>query len=665
MTIKWGILATGSIAHKLAKAIGDSTTGELIAVGSRSQDGADAFAKRWNGITAYPTYEELLRDSRVDAVYVATPHPQHAQWTIKALEGGKAVLCEKPMGLNHAEVMAMVHTASQCERFLLEAFMYRLHPQTLKLGELVHSGAIGELRHIHATFGFRVPFNASSRLYAAELGGGGIMDVGCYPVSMCRFLAQREPVSVYAVGQLAETGADAYSSALLDFGDGVGAHIATGVGQQLDNVVRVFGDQGRVTVRQPWLCPEEWQLELTQGGESQIIKGKAHSPYVYEVDEVAKRLSAGELQSPTMSWDDSLGNSRVLDNWRSAIGVIYPQEKPESLSQPVHSRPLVPMSDTMLYGSITGLDKPVSRLVMGCDNQPTLTHAATMFDHFYDHGGTTFDTAYIYGGGRIETYLGHWLRQRDLRDKVTIIGKGAHTPLNFPDRIKPQLEESLSRLQSEHIDIYFLHRDNLDVPVGEWIDALNEVKDEGLITVFGGSNWSAERAVAAIDYAKANGKTPFAAISNQFSLAEMLDPVWPGCISANTAEYKRILTDQELALLPWSSQARGFFTSRYDSIVEKQSTNKNLRVGLHPSDQEMQRCWFAESNFARRERAVQLAEQRGVGVIHIALAYVLNQPFATFALIGPRDLNETSSSLKALELDLSPEEIEWLESGES
>ena len=660
MTTQWGILATGRIAHKLAEAIASSTTGKLVAVGSRTLGKAERFAVAHGNVTVHGSYESLLNDTNVDAIYVATPHPHHVEWTIKGLDTGKAVLCEKPMGLNHAEVMAMVHAAQQNHAFLLEAFMYRMHPQTEKICELIAENAIGELRHIHAVFGFNAPFSQTSRLYARELGGGGIMDVGCYPVSMARLIAGSEPINVAATGMLASTGADIYTSALLTFEGGVGAHVATGVGQQMDNSVAIFGSKGSIHVQMPWQCPRDWRIALRRNAEVEEISGTSTDVYVYQVDEVDRCLEAGLVESPAMSWDDSLGNALVLDKWRAAIGVTYPQEEPATLAQPVYGRPLNPASATMPTDTVHGVDKNLSRVVMGCDNQPSLPDAAVMFDHFVEQGGNVFDTAYIYGGGRIEALLGHWLKSRGVRNEIAIIGKGAHTPLNRPEYCRPQLMESLERLQTDHVDIYFLHRDNLAIDVGEWIDVLNELRTEGLIRVFGGSNWEHTRIGAANSYAKRYGKQGFSVVSNQFSLAMMLNPVWPGCVSANSDEYRAFLANNDLALFPWSSQARGFFTPRFDQVRAGSGTN-TATAWNQPGDAEMVRCWFSDENFDRRERAVDIAAHKGIDPINIALAYVLVQPFKTFPLIGPRFLWETSSSLRSLEVELNDAELAWLD----
>lgn len=660
---RWGILATGRIARKLADAVVESETSELVAVGSRTQAAADAFARDYGGITAHGSYDALLADPDVDAVYVSTPHPQHAEWTIKALEAGKAVLCEKPMGVNHAEVMAMVETAAFHDTFLMEAFMYRTHPQTAKIVELIRDGAIGEVRQVNASHGFASPFNPASRLHNNDLAGGGIMDVGCYPVSMVRLIAGEEPESVAGFAALGETGVDQWASGLLRFPSGLIARVSTAVSVSLDNAVQVFGSGGSMHIAAPWFGDRgdgNWQFDLVRRGKREVVGGKAKPTYVLEVDEVARALAAGEKASPTMDWQDSLGNAKALDRWRAEVGLLFDLEKPERQTKPVHGRPLSVRRRSMRHAEIAGIGKPVSRLVMGCDNQPNAPHAAVMFDNYFEYGGNTFDTAHIYGGGRQEALLGGWLANRGVREDVVVIGKGAHTPANFPDRVGPQLDITLDRLQTDYVDLYFLHRDNVDVPVDEWLDALNAEQAAGRIRVFGASNWSLGRVQEANAHATANGLTPFGAVSNNFSLARMVDPVWPGCIAASDADWRAWLTAEQMPLLPWSSQARGFFTPRFDAVAAQATSTVDAGFGNQPSDAEMRRCWFAEDNFKRRQRAVELAAEKGVAPINIALAYVLSQPFPCFALFGPRTLPETRSSLAALDVALSESERAWL-----
>jgi aryl-alcohol dehydrogenase-like predicted oxidoreductase len=299
----------------------------------------------------------------------------------------------------------------------------------------------------------------------------------------------------------------------------------------------------------------------------------------------------------------------------------------------------------MEYGSIPGLEKRVSRLVLGVDHQVDLNASAPVMDDYLARGGNCFDTAFIYQKGVCETVLGEFVASRGIRDQVVIIGKGAHTPYCTPDGLNEQLTVSLERMGLDFVDIYALHRDNPQVPVGEFVDALNEHVRAGRMRVFGGSNWTLERLQAANEYATARGVQGFGVLSNQFSLAEMIDPIWDGCLSASSASYRAWLQANPVVLMPWSSQSRGFFVLGNPEFIE---------------DRELERCWYSPMNFARLDRARALARVRGVEAINIALAYVLNQPFPTFPLIGPRRVRETSSSMKALEIKLTALELAWL-----
>ncbi len=663
MTLRWGILATGAIAHTFARAAEQSSQNELVAVASRRPEQARAFAEAQPGTVAALSYEELLRTAEVDAVYIATPHPLHARWSIEALEAGKHVLCEKPLGLNHAEVMAMVDAARDAERFLMEAFMYRCHPQTHRLLELVRDGAIGELRHLTASFGFQVPEDPGSRLFANDLGGGGIMDVGCYPVSVARLLAGREPLEVTGTAKLGATGVDHWATATLAFEDGLSAQLSTGITLNLDNAVELYGSEGRISVPNPWWGADadgNWAFTLArQDSDPEIVRGQAAPLYVLEIDHVAECIAASTLSSPLMTWEDSLGNARCLDDWRRAAGVRFERETMAGHPGPIRGtlkRPPV----LAMAGAVPGLEKPVSRLVMGCDNQPGMAHAAILWDHYFSLGGNCFDTAYIYGGGRMEALLGAWQEARGIRDELVIIGKGAHTPDDHPEAVAPQLAESLDRLRTDCVDVYFLHRDNLDVPVGEFVDAVNAEIRAGRISTWGGSNWTLERVQAANAYAAETGQQGMSAISNNFSLAHMVKALWPGVKTATEPAFRAYLAETGMALMPWSSQARGFFTPWAEAVMAETGRENPVITGVQPTMAELAETWFSEDNFERRRRAVSLAEERGVTPIQIALAYVIAQPFPCFPLIGPRQLEETRSSLAALDVALSTAECAWL-----
>jgi aryl-alcohol dehydrogenase-like predicted oxidoreductase len=270
-----------------------------------------------------------------------------------------------------------------------------------------------------------------------------------------------------------------------------------------------------------------------------------------------------------------------------------------------------------------------------------------MWDDWFERGGNAFDTAYVYGGGLYERLLGWWMRHRGVRDGCAIVAKGAHTPLCRPEFIAPQLHETLERLQTDHADLYIMHRDNPDIPVGEFVDVLDELARAGRIKVFGGSNWTVERFNKANAYARRKGRQGFAVLSNNFSLARMVNPVWPGCVAASDPRTRRWLTRTQTPLFAWSSQARGFFTDR--AGPDKRD------------DRELVHAWYSEENFERRARAYALAKERGVAPINVALAYVLAQPFPTWALVGPREISETVSALPALDLKLTPAELSWLD----
>lgn len=661
-TVRWGIIGPGSIAHRFAGQLPRSRTGTLLAVGSRDLDRAKSFGEQFGAERWYGDYDELLADPDVDAVYVATPHPGHVQWSVRAAQAGKHVLCEKPIALNSGGAMAIFEAARTNGVASLEAYMYRYHPQTITLAELVASGTIGDLIAVEASFSFAAAPSPASRLYSPELGGGGILDVGGYPVSMARLLAAAgaghpvEPVGLTASGSLTESGIDTWTVAVLRFPADVYARVTTGIGLAGDNVVTVLGSAGIISVPEPWIPnPDEPSTILIRrvGVEPEQRDIPAAAPYAAEADALAEQISrlpiAAEHDMP-VPWADTLGTVAVQDAWRAAIGVSYPSEQPGAAVATADGRPLRvrPAGDTaMRYGRIPGIDKPLSRLVMGVDNQPNAEHAAYQFDDFVSRGGTTFDTAWLYGGGRYERQLGAWIRARGIREQVVVIGKGAHTPHCDPESITRQLYESLDRLGTDHVDLYLMHRDNDQVPVGEFVDVMDEHRRAGRIGAYGGSNWSIERFTAANDYATANGRSGLAALSNHFGLAEAYDVPWAGCRHVTDPRSRAWLAATGIPLLPWSSQARGFFAGR-------------ARPG-DESDPELVRCYYSDANFERLRRAQALAARMNVPTTAVALAYVLAQPFPTFPLIGPRTLAETRTSFPGLSVELSEAALHWLD----
>ncbi|MEE1617079.1 aldo/keto reductase [Brachybacterium sp. J153] len=651
---RWAVLGPGSIARRFASQLPHSEHGVLVGAGSRDPERARVFADE-HGVkdALIGTYEEILASDQVDAVYVATVHTGHAELVIAALEAGKHVLCEKPLAPNHGTAMALADAARRTGGTLLEAFMYRFHPQTLQVLDLVAQGAIGELVHVDASFSFDTG-RREGRLFDPEIAGGGILDVGCYPLSLARLVAGAaagtlvaEPTALVGRGTLGPTGVDEWAAAELTFAGGATASLRTGVRLSDPQSATITGTRGVIRLADPWALGAEQVIELdVVGEEPRRIEVEAAHPYALEADALARATGHGEV--PELPLEFSLAQSRLLDSWRDQIGLRYPFERDDAQIPTVSGRPLRVADDApMVYGELPGIDKKISRLVMGCDNQPDLAHASALFDAFFEAGGTTFDSAYIYGGGHHEVLLGQWVRNRGIREDVVVITKGAHTPHCDPESITRQLLESLERQGTDYADLYMMHRDNLDIPVGEFVDVLDEHVRAGRIRAFGGSNWTPARVDEANAYAAAHGKQGFSLLSNHFGLAEALDVPWAGCVHATDPDSKAWLAERKIPLFPWSSQARGFFTGR-----------------AHPedrSDAELVRCYYSDGNFERLERARALAREFDVPPTAIALAYVLAQPFPTFPLFGPRSITEMRSSMTGLGVQLTEQQAAWLD----
>lgn len=659
-TLRWGIVGPGTIARRFADQLRHSETGKLVAVASRDITRAQRFAALFDSY-AHDSYADVLADRNVDAVYIATIHPEHVHLSIQALTAGKRVICEKPAATDSAGTMAIIETAHQCRRYFAEGYMYRFHPQMAQLREIIGSGDIGEVTHVSASFCFTADFPSDHWALRRDLAGGSILNVGGYPVSAARWVAgiaaggSVRTTRLRGSGCVGDTGVDEWATALVEFDSGVTAHVVSGVQLRAPDGVTVYGSRGSVTLRNPWLpSPEEHpEIVLRRPGPGEKIF-QAPSAYQYALEADAAARGDDVLEADEFPWEESLALSRDLESWRRDVGVRYPFEGeganiPTASRRPLRRHPHAPMT----YGTIPGVNPPVSRLIMGVDNQESLANMSVMLDDYVERGGTTFDTAHIYGGGVMERIFGRWVHNRNIRSDILIVGKGAVTPHCTPEGIVRQLGESLDRMGIDSVDLYLMHRDNMDVPVGEFVDVLNELTRLGKVKAFGGSNWTTERFVAAQAYARKTDQNGFCALSNHFGLAHALDVPWEGCIAMTDPKDRAWLCDTNTPLLPWSSQARGFFARGNPSETV---------------DGELVRCFYSSENFERQSRCRMLATRWGVTPTAIALAYVLRQPFPTFPLIGPRTLAETRSSFEALRVDLSVEDIEWLdirrESGE-
>ena len=252
--LRWGIMGTGNIARQFSAGVNACQRGRLAVVASRDAAKASAFAAAHNIPASVGSYEALLSRDDVDAVYVSLPNSMHHQWTIAALRAGKHVLCEKPFAVTEAQAVEMFAAADAAGRVVMEAFMYRSHPQTLAVQQAVAGGAIGTPRLVRTSFCYRTSKIAGNVRFDASLAGGALMDVGCYCISFARLMLG-EPIDGQATGNIHSTGVDDLCAGWLKFDGGVVAHFAVGTGVQADNTAYVCGDEGYIQIPIPWKPP--------------------------------------------------------------------------------------------------------------------------------------------------------------------------------------------------------------------------------------------------------------------------------------------------------------------------------------------------------------------------------------------------------------------------
>jgi aryl-alcohol dehydrogenase-like predicted oxidoreductase len=316
----------------------------------------------------------------------------------------------------------------------------------------------------------------------------------------------------------------------------------------------------------------------------------------------------------------------------------------------------------MRYGQIEGVSKPVSRIVQGTTvvSSNDLEGSFKLLDDVFALGVTTFDTAHVYGRGDNERTVGRWINERGVRDQVVIIAKGAHLSQDrnrvTPYDIEADIHDSLARFQTDYLDIYLLHRDDPSVPVGPIVEKLNEYHQKGIIGIYGGSNWTVERIKAANAYAAEHGLKPFAASSPNFSLADQVKEPWKDCVTISgpgRASERIWYQETQMPLFTWSSMAGGFFSGRF--------RRDNLDTFTEYNDRVVVDSYTSEANFQRLDRAEQLAAEKGVTLAQIAVAFVFNQPLNIYALIASRSAEELRQNIAAMELKLTPAEMDWLD----
>jgi predicted dehydrogenase len=306
--VKWGILSTADINNKLIPGANASPKVDLLAVASRDKARAESFAREWSIERAYGSYEDLLADPDVEAVYIPLPNTLHREWTIKAVDAGKHVLCEKPFSRHTADVEAAFDAAERNDRLVSEAFMYRHNPQTKRLTELVDSGAIGELRLIRAAFSYSLYDESNIRL-RTDVEGGALMDVGCYCVSGSRLLGG-EPEYVYGDAWSGPSGTDWVFAGTMRFPENVVATFDCGTALSERDELEAIGSEGSLFLDDPWHCHRP-VIELRRDGEVERIELEPADSYQLELENLSDAIRGdGDL---LLGRDDALGQARALE----------------------------------------------------------------------------------------------------------------------------------------------------------------------------------------------------------------------------------------------------------------------------------------------------------------------------------------------------------------
>lgn len=322
---RWGIIGPGSIAHKFATGLRALDDAQIVAVGSRSQDRADAFADTYDVPNRHASYEALAEDPEVDAVYVATPHPFHRENSILCLKAGKPVLCEKPFTINQYEAREVVEVARSEGVFLMEAMWTRFLPITKQVKAWVTDGAIGEVRMLYADFGFRARLNPKGRLFDLALGGGGLLDIGIYPISYASMIFGTQPATISSQAHIGETGVDEQAAMVFGYDKGQLALISCGVRIKTPHEAKILGTDGMITVPKFW----DGRTAILSAGdkEEEVTLECAGNGYECEAGEVARCVRADKLESDLMSHRDTLANMQTLDAIREQWGLKYPMER--------------------------------------------------------------------------------------------------------------------------------------------------------------------------------------------------------------------------------------------------------------------------------------------------------------------------------------------------
>ena len=307
--LKWGLLSTARINRALITPLRASNRNQLLAVASRTQASAEKYAREWKIPRAHGSYEALLADPDIDVIYISLPNHLHAPWTIKAVEAGKHVLCEKPLALSVEEVDAVRSAARRHGRVVMEAFMYRHHAQTLRVQELVKEGTLGTLKLIRGSFSFALSREGDVRLDPA-MGGGSIWDIGCYPISYARTMVGESPLEVFGWQVIGPTGIDETFVGQMRFEHDILAQFDSSFVIPFHSFMEIVGSEGTLNIPRPFKPEPDDKIYLTRGDKTETIKIKGQELYLGEVENMADAILLG--REPRISLDDSRVNVAAI-----------------------------------------------------------------------------------------------------------------------------------------------------------------------------------------------------------------------------------------------------------------------------------------------------------------------------------------------------------------
>lgn len=321
-SFRWGILGTGGIAQAFVEDLKSASGHSVVAVGSRTLSKAADFAKGISGATAYGSYQDLVNDSDVDAIYVATPHPMHEEHTILAVNAGKPTLCEKPFAISAMQAERMVDAAVRNNVALLEAMWTRYLPHIAQLREILSSGVLGEIQTVEADHGQRLADQNIPRLTDPELGGGALLDLGIYPISFAHLILGA-PSAITARAVKTDRGVDAQTSAIFDYASGAQAVINTTMIAQTPCRAVVSGLLGRLEIDRTFYNPTAMRVVLFDGTVNEYPNTYVGHGLREQAIEMARVVRAGLLQSPLMPWSETIAVMKTMDEIRNQIGLRY------------------------------------------------------------------------------------------------------------------------------------------------------------------------------------------------------------------------------------------------------------------------------------------------------------------------------------------------------